>query len=95
MLEDDMNDMLEAIKEEMLKTEVETLEQIPDYSLYDLVNFYYLANEGIMNDSGQRLKNILNSGDKRKFGEEAIFSTFRLLRAVLAEIEYRIRENKI
>ena len=88
-----LDDILEEIRRKMLEAEGEVYDKLSDYSLEVLVDFYHSVNEDVL-DNAKCLEHIVKS-EHRKYGQEAIFSTFRILKAILAEIEYRIKENKI
>jgi hypothetical protein len=89
----DADNILDYMQQKMLEAEEEVLLRLPtEYSLEELVNFFHSAHLRVL-DSAETIEGILQH--RREYSQEGIFSTFRILHAVLAEIEYRIRENKI
>ena len=90
MLED--NPVIEELRLAMLQAEEEIIDTLYDRSLEDLIIFYHEVAEDVLDDA-KHIENIIHRNSKA--GHEAIFSTFRVLKSILAEIEYRIKENKI
>lgn len=87
-----LDDNSEIIQQEMLKTEAELIDAISEASLDGLIDiFHRVSNETL--DTAELIEDLLSVD--REYTKEAVFSTFRVLKAVLAEIEYRIKENKI
>ena len=87
-----IEDLLEEAKREMLESEANLIDGLPDISLDELIEVFNMASERSLSTSTY-IENILQH--KREFSQELFFSNFRVVRAVLAEIEYRIKENKI
>jgi hypothetical protein len=79
----------------MIEAEQRVINDIPNKTLDNLISLFYLSNTGIL-DSPERIEYILDESVRsRKYGEEVIFSTCRISKAILAEIEYRIKEKII
>lgn len=78
--------MLDEIQKQMLKAEEKVMDEIPELTLEELINFYSALSEDIYFDT-DCIEIYRNSS------QEAILSTFRVIKAILAEIEYRIKEN--
>ena len=75
----------------MLEAEVELYDDFPNLSLDELVDLFQGAQTTVLDD-----KNFMRSilEHHSEYGKEAIFSTIRVVRAALTEIEYRIKEDK-
>jgi len=73
----------------MLEAEAEAIDNIPDGTLEELIDFYQGAIIDVL-DNGDNIKKYVENDRP-----EIIFSTFRILKAIMAEIEYRIKEKKI
>jgi len=78
----------------MIEAEQKVISEIPDKTLENLIALFYLSQNNIL-DNPKGITSILDHDIHRKYGEEALYSTFRVLKAVLAEIEYRIKEKII
>lgn len=76
----------------MLSAEEKLLDVLPEFSLDELIDTF-IGTESDILDNHTNLKIIL--GENGEAGKVAIFSTFRVMKAILAEIEYRIIENII
>jgi hypothetical protein len=86
------NNTEDKLYELLIEDEEELIDDLKNLTLEDLVYFYQAVNEDIL-DNGKSIEYILKQN--QKYGRDALFSTFRILKAILAEIEYRIKENKI
>jgi hypothetical protein len=85
----------EDLCNKMIEAEQHVINDIPNKTLDNLVTLFHLSNAGIL-ESSERIEYILGESVRsRKYGEEVIFSTCRLSKAILAEIEYRIKEKII
>ena len=73
----------------ILEAEAEAIDNIPDGTLEELIDFYQGAIIDVL-DNGDNIKKYVENDRP-----EIIFSTFRILKAIMAEIEYRIKEKKI
>lgn len=87
-----MADNVEIFKARMLKAEEEVLDTFEHRSLEGLIFFFNEASKEIFEDSSL-IEEMAHSHNDA--GYEAVFSTFRVLKGIMAEIEYRLRENKI
>jgi hypothetical protein len=92
MLENELEKKLEKAKLEMLESEVDLIDDLPNVSLDELLEIFHLASERSLSTS-EYIENFLQH--RREFSQELFFSNFRVIKAVLVEIEYRIKENKI
>ena len=73
----------------MLEAEAEAIDNIQDGTLEELIDFYQGAIIDVL-DNGDNIKKYVENDRP-----EIIFSTFRILKDIMAEIEYRIKEKKI
>jgi hypothetical protein len=87
-----LDDKLEQLRLHMLDAEGELLDGLPTFDFDELLDLYNSANEKIFVNS-TLIEIILKTN--RELGQEAILSAVRVQRAILTEIEYRIKENKI
>jgi hypothetical protein len=79
----------------MIEAEEKVINDIPNKSLEKLVQLFHAAHMQIL-DNSERVELILSDAIRfRGYGEEVMFSTFRLIKAVVAELEYRIKEKII
>lgn len=86
------DNILEVLQQKMLEAEEDLFDSLPDQPLDDLIELFHDAQKNVL-DTAKTTEGILKQN--RRFGQEALFSTFRVLKAILAEIESRIKENKI
>lgn len=84
------NDSPEVLIQNIKKYEEEVIDHLPISALPELTNLFIAVQSMIFEDPTY-IEDVINSN--REFGPIGIFSTFRVLKAIIAEIEYRINEN--
>ena len=78
--------------QEMITAEEQLIDTLGNISIELLVSMCNQIQEKVFYDDGY-IETVLE--DDRRFGQESVFSAFRVLKAIMAEIEYRIKENLI
>jgi hypothetical protein len=91
-VQNNKNDEAEKLKVKMLKSEEKLISALPDYSLEYLLELLYNVQAQIL-ERPEIVRNTMYYN--REYGTEALLSTFRIIKAILAEFEYRILEDKI
>lgn len=84
---------LEGEHQHMLEAEGKFIDDLPVCTMSELLIFYTSTSQ-ILVEGGRDLNNIMAETDNILMPEEAFYSAIRVLKAILAEIEYRIREKK-
>ncbi len=88
-----LKDVLKETLRIMLEAEEEMYTELPDFSVNELVDFFSHSQHNML-DSYEHLERLTN-GEYKEISKEVVFSTFRVMKAILAELEYRINEDKI
>jgi hypothetical protein len=86
------NEELDELQKLVLIAEGELIDALSDCSMAELVDAFQGVTEELF-DRSESIEEMLEVD--REYKQEIVFSTARVLKAILAEIEYRIRENKI